>query len=459
MRILIFLLGTVLLPSFVSLQAPQELDADTRKYLDYIVKKATEDIDNNTVDWLKRIVSPNDTQISTESSARTSVPVTPTIDSSTDKLLSKSNLPSDPDLEEDFEDSEKCVTDDGSDGLCVRYHQCDDRGLIDNTTLIDLRAAMCRHYLMKCCLQSEAHKQPKKDKPLPPQSECGWSNPDASILRIKNQYNINKKTYADYGEFPWMVALIKKDDSADWSQKNYLGGGTIIHPSVVVTATHKISLHSRFKQIFLVCQIKCRAGEWDTQTDLELYPYQERDIKKVITHEEYYMTPAYNDISLLILEKPYNLTDAPHIGVACLSPDLPTPGTQCFSMGWGKEFQKKNEYAVILKKVQLPYVPFEECQASLRKTRLSARYNLHPSHICAGGEEGVDTCKGDGGSSLVCPIMETGETTRYAVYGMVAFGIGCGKPIPAVYVNIPHLYRWIGAKMLEERLERFSYRY
>ncbi|CAK1587606.1 unnamed protein product [Parnassius mnemosyne] len=458
MGMLIFLLGTALLPSFVSLQAAQDLDPDTRKYLDNIFKSVTEDIDNNTLNWLKTVVGTNDTEISTESSSETAtIAVTSAPDDTTGKLWSKSDL-SDPDLDADFEDSVKCSMDDGSDGLCVLYHQCDDKGLIDNTTLIDLRAGKCPHYLMKCCLPSEAHKKPTKVTPSLPQSGCGWSNPGASILRVKSsgqatsQDNINKQTYADYGEFPWMVALIKKHDGEDWSQKNYLGGGTIIHPSVVVTAAHKIDK-------YIPEQIKCRAGEWDTQTNLELYPYQERDVQKIVTHEEYYKTPAYNDISLLILEKPYDLRDAPHIGVACLSPDLPVPGKQCFSMGWGKEFQKKDKYAVILKKVQLPYVAFEECQASLRKTRLTARYNLHSSHLCAGGEEGVDTCKGDGGSSLVCPILEDGEFTRFAVYGMVAFGVGCGNPIPAVYVNIPHLYRWIGAKMRDENFDRSSYRY
>ncbi|KPJ10832.1 hypothetical protein RR48_00896 [Papilio machaon] len=52
--------------------------------------------------------------------------------------------------------------------------------------------------------------------------------------------------------------------------------------------------------------------------------------------------PAINDVALLILVSPFNLEDAPHIGVACLSPRVPSPATNCYSMGWGKDFQQKN---------------------------------------------------------------------------------------------------------------------
>lgn len=48
----------------------------------------------------------------------------------------------------------------------------------------------------------------------------------------------------------------------------------------------------------------------------------------------------------------------------------------------------------------------------------------------AGGEPGKDTCKGDGGSPLVCPIP--GRVDRYYQSGIVAWGIGCADINPGM---------------------------
>nr|NP_001299307.1 uncharacterized protein LOC106116499 [Papilio xuthus]BAM18227.1 serine protease [Papilio xuthus] len=357
----------------------------------------------------------------------------------------------DPVLDPDFNESAVCTTENGESGICVLLQQCKD-GVIDNTTLIDLRIGSCPHYLQTCCKRSAtARVQP----PPAVTGGCGWSNPGAGIFRTKDSENINRKTYADYGEYPWMVAVMRTTnnvEAVDFKQSDYIGGGAIIHPSVVITIAHKVEWQSP-------SQLKCRAGEWDTQTTLELYTTQERFVTKKIIHEEFYKVPAYNDVALLILSSPFKLEDAPHIGVACLAPRLPAPATTCYSMGWGKESQQKTVNAVILKKVELGYVEAAQCLTALRRTRLGPRYSLHSSHLCAGGVAGVDTCKGDGGSPLVCPIQEGPDSNRYAVYGLVAFGIDCGKPIPAVYANVPKLYAWVDSKMAAEGFDTTTYKY
>ena len=60
-------------------------------------------------------------------------------------------------------------------------------------------------------------------------------------------------------------------------------------------------------------------------------------------------------------------------------------------------------YQEVLKEVLVPVISNEQCQRNLREnTRLGPFFELDSSFMCAGGIGGVDTCKGDGGSPLVC---------------------------------------------------------
>lgn len=102
----------------------------------------------------------------------------------------------------------------------------------------------------------------------------------------------------------------------------------------------------------------------------------------------------------------------------------------------------------MLKKVPLPIVDSQSCQSQLQQTRLSPKFKLHSSFICAGGQLGVDTCEGDGGAALACPFENSIDpNSRYVQMGIVAWGIGCNNQLPAVYANVASVRDWIDSNV------------
>ncbi|KAF5299501.1 hypothetical protein FQR65_LT01084 [Abscondita terminalis] len=334
---------------------------------------------------------------------------------------------------------------------CVPYYLCNNNTIIkDGFGIIDIRIdnGPC-DYLSVCCGKEEVRKDPILPEPEPnKQSGCGRRNAQGVGFRITGA----KDHEAQFGEFPWMVALLR-EEAIEGNPKKlliYQCGAALIHPQVVLTSAHCVPDKTK--------QYKIRAGEWDTQTKNELFPHQDRDVKTIITHPKYYAGALFYDFALLILDSPLEITD--NVDVVCLpKQDMVVDHLKCFASGWGKDvFGKEGKYQVILKKIELPVVPRNTCQERLRTTRLGKHFMLHETFICAGGDPGKDTCKGDGGSPLVCPVP--GNEKKYFQAGIVAWGIGCGEDlIPGVYANVAQAAHWIDDQMNAHGFEISSYKY
>ncbi|VVC97137.1 unnamed protein product [Leptidea sinapis] len=355
-------------------------------------------------------------------------------------------------------DSNACVLDSGEPGECVRHYLCDldsQTVITDGRDIISFRKSRCPSTEV-CCRTSDISDRnsgPRTNKQEDiPVTGCGWDNPEINLSKGTSKHN---SLDADIGDFRFMVAVMRRTRATKTlrSRRNLICGGALIHPSVVVTVEHRMTNMT-------ANQLKCRAGEYNLEDGNEENPHQEQNVKKISHHEEYFRPSLYNDVALLFLESPFQL--APNVGVACLGKVLPDPGTRCFSMGWGKYNQKrskeKDQRAVILKKISLPLVSKEDCETALQNEYFGKYFRLHESLMCAGGEAG-DTCAEDGGSPLVCVSKTHKEYTRYSVYGLVAYGIECGKEgLPSVYTNIAHIRDWIDEQMNKEEFDSSSYK-
>ncbi|XP_015122686.1 uncharacterized protein LOC107045071 [Diachasma alloeum] len=276
-----------------------------------------------------------------------------------------------------------------------------------------------------CCRRNQLHPGSLN---RPKSGQCGVRNGQGVNGRIKTPVYIDGDS--EFGEYPWQVAILKKDPS----ESVYVCGGTLISPRHILTAAHCVKTHSSH-------DLRARLGEWDVNHDVEFYPYIERDIVNVFVHPEFYAGTLYNDIAILKLDHDVDFERNPHISPACLPDKFDEfAGTRCWTTGWGKDaFGDFGKYQNILKEVDVPVISNQVCENQMRRTRLGPTFNLHPGFVCAGGEDGKDACKGDGGGPMVCE--------RHGVWqlaGVVSWGIGCGQPgVPGVYARVSHYLDWI----------------
>merc|ERR1712102_120471 len=338
--------------------------------------------------------------------------------------------------------------------MCVPYYQCSNGTIItDGAGLIDIRNGFgaltpedskCPGFLDVCC------KDPDFIPPPPPpivkyQPKCGRRNYNGLGARIQGF----TESESQFGEWPHMCAVLHAkpvEQEAGYSGEPetvnlYQCGGSLIAPGVILTAAHCVD---KFRQN--PTELKIRCGEWDTQHQTEPYPHQDRDVQNLAIHPEFDGRNLQNDFAVLFTYGDFVLDQ--HIDPACLpAADEIFDGTTCFATGWGNDqLGAAGQYQVVLKEIDLPVINHGVCQDKLRTTRLGQKYKLHDSFLCAGGVPGKDTCKGDGGSPLVCPPKYDPNTFVQA--GIVAWGIGCGENgTPGVYADVSKATCWIDSVM------------
>ncbi|XP_046488808.1 serine protease snake-like isoform X1 [Neodiprion pinetum] len=253
-------------------------------------------------------------------------------------------------------------------------------------------------------------------------------------------------------EFPHMALIGFGNSTISWQC-----GGSLISESFVLTAAHCLESPNTGPAT------KVRAGLTNQKNPED--GMQERNIAERIKHPKYQLPARYHDVGLIKVNDPFDLNA--EIRPACLHTENDIPGTKGIATGFGKQAFERENGSDDLMKVQLTYVPENDCRKTF-KVDIGGRQlpdGLIPSLICAGElGGGKDTCQVIGGFEMKSfsafpyrlPISLQGDSggplqrvlndpyCMYSIVGVTSFGKFCGfKNSPAIYSRVASYIDWI----------------
>ena len=167
-------------------------------------------------------------------------------------------------------------------------------------------------------------------------------------------------------------------------------------------------------------------------------------VEEQLVHEDYDPSSTHQRYDIALLRLTHDVTFTKFIKPICL-PSNSDINRKVQVAGWGKTEDNKKADSEIKLKVTLPLVEKAKCMNRYS----SAGVNLGEGQICAGGEAGRDSCRGDSGGPLM--QRERGEdgTPKWVCVGVVSFGPSpCGMADwPGVYTKVYDYMPWLLGKL------------
>lgn len=233
---------------------------------------------------------------------------------------------------------------------------------------------------------------------------------------------------APIGAYPHMAALGFVDDDGN---VHYQCGGSVISERFVITAGH-CAYAAKFKTF--VTHVRLGVNNLD-ETSFR----QDFLVERIIRHPDYKPPATYNDLALILLDKPIKFS--PRVKPICLNAEATPKTAHVIATGWGL-LQFAGEQSRVLQEVELQLFPFETCRKRYGKDPRRFKHGILDSkQVCIGSFAEKDTCQGDSGG----PVQFFDYSKRsYRLVGITSFGKGCGiAGHPSVYTRISNYIEWI----------------
>ncbi|XP_034609551.1 chymotrypsin-C-like [Trachemys scripta elegans] len=251
-----------------------------------------------------------------------------------------------------------------------------------------------------------------------PAYSCGVPAYPPYVTRVVGGEDANPHSW------PWQISL-QYDKSGVWA---HTCGGTLIATNWVLTAAHCIS-SSRTYRVLLGKQ----------NLEVEEPGSVAAAVEKIIVHEKWNTFLIVNDIALIKLAEPVEVSET--IQPACLpaSGALLTQDFPCYVTGWGRLWTN-GPISDDLQQALLPVVDHATCS---KWDWWGSR--VKETMVCAGGDGVVAGCNGDSGGPLNCYGANAWE-----VHGIVSFGSGLScntRKKPTVFTRVSAYIDWINEKI------------